>query len=65
MGYGKMDKEVIEKVYEAMVKIGKPIKPADLIKETGLDKATINKAIKELKLKGRIHSPKRCYYLAN
>ena len=60
-----MEEKAIEKVYEAMKKIGKPIKPADLVSETGMSKDQISKAIKELKLKGRVYSPKRCYYQAN
>jgi len=60
-----MEEKIIEKVYEAMIEAGKPVKPADLVGETGLKKDIISKAIKELKLKGRVHSPKRCYYQAN
>jgi len=49
-------------VLEAMKKIGKPVRPGDIAKETGLDKDEVSKIIKELKKEGKVHSPKRCYY---
>jgi len=51
-----------ELVLEAMKKAGKPLRPADIAKATGLDSKEVSKIIKELKEEGVIHSPKRCYY---
>lgn len=51
-----------EKVLEVMVKAGKPMRPADIVEASGLDKDVVAKAIKELKKDGAIDSPKRCYY---
>jgi len=49
-------------VLEAMKKAGKPVRPADVVKLTGLGKDEVSKIIKELKASGKIYSPKRCYY---
>jgi len=49
-------------VLEAMKKAGKPVRPGDIAKETGLDSKEVSKIIKELKNEGLVHSPKRCYY---
>ncbi len=58
------DKEKI--VMEAMEKAGKPLRPGDIAKMTGLESKEVSKIIKSLKKKGKIISPKRCYYsLAN
>ena len=58
------DKEKI--VMEAMEKAGKPLRPGDIAKMTGLESKEASKIIKSLKKKGKIISPKRCYYsLAN
>ena len=51
-----------EAVLNAMKKQGKPVRPGDVVKITGLDKGDVSKAIKELKKKGLIHSPKQCFY---
>ena len=49
-------------VLRAMQKAGKPIRPGDVAKITGLDSKKVSKAINDLKKKGKISSPKRCYY---
>jgi len=49
-------------VIEAFKKIGKPARPGDIQKETGLEKKEVSKIIKELKEEGIIYVPKRCYY---
>ncbi len=51
-----------ELIIEALRKAGKPLRPADIAKATGLDKNEVSKLIKELKKEGKITSPKRCYY---
>ena len=51
-----------QKVPSAMKKAGKPVRPGDVAKETGIDSKEISKIIKELKNKGKVHSPKRCYW---
>jgi DNA-binding MarR family transcriptional regulator len=51
-----------EAVLSAMKKEGKPVRPGDVVKITGLEKNDVSKAIKELKKKGLIDSPKRCFY---
>ena len=55
-----MDAEEI--VLEAMKKAEKPVRPGDVVKMTDLPKEEVSKAIKNLKSKGKIMSPKRCYY---
>jgi predicted transcriptional regulator len=49
-------------VLEAMKNAGKPVRPGDVAKLTGLDKKEVSKIISELKKSGKIISPKRCYY---
>ena len=51
-----------KKVMDAMKKAGKPVKPGDIAKETGLDSKEVSKIINELKKSGKVISPKRCYY---
>jgi len=41
---------------------GKPVRPGDVAKATGLESKEVSKAIKVLKKDGKVHSPKRCYY---
>jgi biotin operon repressor len=51
-----------QKVYTAMKKAGKPVRPGDVAKMTGIDSKEVSKAIKGLKEKGKVSSPKRCYW---
>ena len=45
-----------------MKKAGKPVRPGDIVKLTGLDKDEVSKILNELKKSGKITSPKRCFY---
>ena len=54
------DKE--QMVLEAMVNAGKPVRPGDVAKITNLESKEVSKIIKTLKKKGKVISPKRCYY---
>ena len=49
-------------VLEAMKAAGKPVRPGDVAKLTGIDSKEVSKAIKELKNEGKVFSPKRCFY---
>jgi len=49
-------------VLEAMRNAGKPVRPGDIAKSTGLDSKEVSKIIRELKAEGKVISPKRCYY---
>ena len=51
-----------KKVLNAMKKAGKPVRPGDLAKMIGEDSKEVSKIIGELKKKGKVISPKRCYY---
>lgn len=51
-----------ENVLKAMQKLGKPIKPGDISKITGIDDKELSRIFKELKAEGKIISPKRCFY---
>lgn len=51
-----------QRVLSAMKKAGKPVRPGDVAKETGIDSKEVSKVIKELKSKGKVYSPKRCYW---
>lgn len=54
------DKE--KTVLQAMNKAGKPVRPGDVVKITGLESKEVSKIINNLKKKGKVSSPKRCYY---
>jgi len=49
-------------VLEAMEKAGKPVRPGDVAKITGLESKEVSKIIRSLKKKGKVISPKRCFY---
>ena len=51
-----------KKVLEALKKAGKPLRPKEIAKLTGLDDDLVSKIIKKLKKEGKIKSPKRCFY---
>ena len=51
-----------EKVIEAFKNAGKPLRPGDIAKATGIESKDVSKIIKELREEGKAHSPKRCYY---
>jgi Mn-dependent DtxR family transcriptional regulator len=45
-----------------MKKAGKPMRPGDVAKMIGEESKEVSKVISELKKKGKVISPKRCYY---
>lgn len=49
-------------VLEAFKKAGKPLRPADISKLTGIDSKEVSEIIKKLKGEGKVISPKRCFY---
>lgn len=49
-------------ILETMKKVGKPLRPGDIAKTTGIESKEVSKIISELKKKGLIFSPKRCFY---
>jgi len=49
-------------VLNAMKSAGKPVRPGDVAKETGIDSKNVSKLIKELKNEGKVISPKRCFW---
>ncbi len=51
-----------KKVLSAMKKAGKPMRPGDIAKIIGEESKSVSKVIAELKKKGKVISPKRCYY---
>jgi Mn-dependent DtxR family transcriptional regulator len=50
------------KVLKAMKKAGKPVRPGDVAKMIGEESKAVSKIISDLKKKGKVISPKRCYY---
>lgn len=51
-----------KKVLAAMKKAGKPVRPGEVAKMVGVESKEISKIISGLKKKGKVMSPKRCYY---
>jgi Mn-dependent DtxR family transcriptional regulator len=54
------DKE--KTVLQVMNKACKPVRPGDVAKMIGLESKEVSKIINDLKKKGKVSSPKRCYY---
>lgn len=50
------------KILDAMKKTGKPVRPGEVAKTTGIDSKEVSKLIKELKKEGKVHSPKNCFW---
>jgi Mn-dependent DtxR family transcriptional regulator len=50
------------KVLNAMKKAGQPVRPGEVAKMIGEESKTVSKIISSLKKKGKVISPKRCYY---
>jgi len=53
---------VEKKVLKAMKKADKPVRPGEVAKMIGEESKAVSKVIAELKKKGKVISPKRCYY---
>ena len=51
-----------KKVLAAMKKANKPVRPGEVAKMIGAESKEISKIISTLKKKGKVMSPKRCYY---
>ncbi|MEJ2657916.1 MAG: hypothetical protein P8012_12090 [Desulfobacterales bacterium] len=51
-----------KKVLEAMKKAGKPLRPGEVAEMIGEESKTVSKIISDLKRKGKVISPKRCFY---
>ena len=51
-----------KKVLNAMKKAGKPVRPGDIAEMINAESKEVSKVIASLKKKGKIISPKRCYY---
>lgn len=51
-----------KKVLNAMKKAGRPMRPGEVAKMIGADKKEVSKVIDALKKKGKLASPKRCFY---
>jgi hypothetical protein len=54
------DKEHV--VLEAMKKAGRPVRPGDVAKATGMESKEVSMIIGDVKKKGKVSSPKRCFY---
>lgn len=51
-----------KKILSAMKKAGKPVRPGDVAKMLEADSKEVSKVFQALKKKGKISSPKRCYW---
>jgi Mn-dependent DtxR family transcriptional regulator len=51
-----------KKVLNAMKKAGKPVRPGEVAEMIGEESKNVSKTIGVLKKKGKVISPKRCYY---
>ena len=58
----KKEKMSAEKVLKTMKVAGKPLKTGEIATASGLDKKEVDKAMKILKEREAIVSPKRCYW---
>ncbi len=51
-----------KKILDAMKKAGKPVRPSEVAKMIGAETVAVSKFMKELKKKGKVRSPKACFY---
>jgi predicted transcriptional regulator len=58
----KKEEHVEKKILNAMKKAAKPVRPGEVAKMIGEESKDVSKAIGNLKKKGKVISPKRCYY---
>lgn len=49
--------EIVETVFNKMKELDAPVNASTLVKETGLDKKDVDKAMAQLKKEERIYSP--------
>jgi DNA-binding IscR family transcriptional regulator len=56
--------DIAEKIFEVMKDENKPLKGGEIAKLSGLDRKVVDKAMKELKEKELIFSPKNCFWQA-
>ena len=49
-------------ILDTMKKAGKPLRPGDVAKMTGMDSKEVSTIISNLKKRGKVASPKRCFY---
>lgn len=49
-------------IVKTLNKAGKPLKGGEISELSGLDKKTVDSALKDLQKQGKVFSPKRCYY---
>ena len=49
-------------VIQTLTVAGKPLKSGEIALAAGIDKAEVEKAIKQLKKEEKIYSPKNCFY---
>ena len=54
-----VDKEAVLEVFQ---KSDKPLRPGEIAQQLGVESKEVSAVIKDLKAKGKIYSPKRCYY---
>lgn len=54
--------EALDLVIKTLETSEKPLRPGDIAEKSGLDKAVVEKAIKQLKKDDKIYSPIRCFY---
>ena len=51
-----------KKVLNAMKKAAKPVRPGEVAKMIGAKSKDVSKIISNLKKRGKVISPKRCFY---
>lgn len=56
--------ETTEKVLQTMQDAGKALKSVEIVELSGLDQKSVDKAMKDLKSKELIFSPKKCFWQA-
>jgi predicted transcriptional regulator len=56
--------DATEKVLNAMKTAGTALRAAEIVKLSGLDQKSVDKAMKELKTRELIFSPKKCCWQA-
>jgi chromosome segregation and condensation protein ScpB len=53
---------ITDLVMQTLTVAGKPLKSGEIALAAGIDKAEVDKAIKQLKKEEKIYSPKNCFF---
>jgi len=54
--------DINQKILDILHEANEPLRPADMVLRSGLNKEEVDQVINRLKKENKIFSPKRCFY---